>query len=277
MPAGSSPSWRESEEVPPRCGSCGAGIPFGANFCPSCGWAAAPSPVNGDGKVPWTLADIGLALVAPGILLALNVLSIAFVGKQEDPLTEAELITAFAISIGFEAALLAIVWNFSVRKYHLTWASLGIRRWVRGGWWFPLAVVAGAFVIVYVWVFLLFLIGANGNGDLPDETFDFTSSIVLIAILSVGFAPIVEELFFRGFLFGGLAGRLGTPVAIALSGVVFALVHAGSLDALLVLPAIGAIGALFAWAYWYTRSLYASIGAHFIFNATQLAIGILAT
>jgi membrane protease YdiL (CAAX protease family) len=260
-----------------RCPTCGTIYVEGSRFCGICGHALPAqtlSPVDEVHRVPWTLADIGRALIVPGIFFALNVIAGALTTEDDNRLTEGELISTFAISMGFQLFLLGLAWAFSVRKYKVSWSRLGLRRPEKGGWFFPLAVVMGAFFIVYAWVGLLLALGIEGDSDVPDGTFDYTSSIVLLAVLSLAFAPIVEEVFFRGFVFGGMRSRLGLPVALAVAGAIFGLAHAGTPSSFLIVPAFAGVGALFAWAYVHTGSLFASIVAHFLFNLASVVVGI---
>jgi len=243
-----------------------------SNYCGVCG-ARIVTP----SLVPWGLRDIGLVLILPLIFFSLNVVAGLALDEDDTRLSEGELVSTFAISMGFQVFLLALAWAFSVRKYKVAWAALGLRKPSRGRWWFPFAVVMGAFFIVYAWIALLVVLGLNGDSDVPDGTFDYASSIVLLAVLSVGFAPIIEEIFFRGFIFGGIRSRFGLPAGLVLSAVIFALAHAGTPDSFLVLPGIAGVGALFAWAYAYTGSLWGSMGAHFLFNLASLAVGIAAS
>lgn len=63
------------------------------------------------------------------------------------------------------------------------------------------------------------------------ESYRSAGSVPLLAFALVGVAPVFEELFFRGFLFGGFARtRLGVPLAVATTSLLFTLVH-GPTDA----------------------------------------------
>lgn len=234
---------------------------------------ANPTPEHtGDAnRVPWTLGDIGRALIVPAIFFGLNVIAGAFVDEDSSILSEGELIATFAISMGFQLFLLGLVWAFSVRKYKVAWSQLGLRKPQRGGWFFPFAIVMAAFAIAVPYGAILRLLGVESEASVPGEAFDHTISVVLLGTLILGFAPIIEELFFRGFIFGGLRGRYGLPVALALSGIIFGLAHAGTPESFLNVPVIAAIGALLAWSYVYTGSLFASVGAHFLFNLAAFA------
>ncbi|MGO9862856.1 MAG: CPBP family intramembrane glutamic endopeptidase [Terriglobales bacterium] len=62
--------------------------------------------------------------------------------------------------------------------------------------------------------------------ELPiDNFFRTPAEAWALGILSVTLAPLMEELFFRGFLYPVLARRLGLPVAVLLTALAFALLH----------------------------------------------------
>jgi uncharacterized protein len=66
--------------------------------------------------------------------------------------------------------------------------------------------------------------------ELPIDTFFRTPAEAwALGILSVTLAPLMEELFFRGFLYPVLARGIGIPLAIFLTAVGFALLHGAQL------------------------------------------------
>lgn len=113
-----------------------------------------------------------------------------------------------------------------------------------------------------------------------DELFRDTTSAYILAFFGVVVAPVMEELFFRGFLypvlarvFEGLGGRSGVLVAVVLTAIPFAFMHAGQLAIawapLLVLFLVGvALTAVRAK----TQSLAASVLTHSGYNLTLFAI-----
>jgi membrane protease YdiL (CAAX protease family) len=61
---------------------------------------------------------------------------------------------------------------------------------------------------------------------LPIDNFFRTSAEVwALSILSVALAPLMEELFFRGFLYPVLARSFGLPIAVFATALAFALLH----------------------------------------------------
>ena len=81
-------------------------------------------------------------------------------------------------------------------------------------------------------------------------------------------APVLEELLFRGVLFGGLTKIMPLWPAIVLSGFIFAVIH---INAATLIP-LWFLGAAFAWLYVRTGTLLVPMAVHFSFNAINLAL-----
>ena len=79
----------------------------------------------------------------------------------------------------------------------------------------------------------------------------FAASLVAVAVL----APIVEELVFRGLLYGWIAGRWGDAWRLVVSSLAFAAAHFEPAHVMLVLP----LGLLFGWLRRRTDSLLPSL------------------
>ena len=96
---------------------------------------------------------------------------------------------------------------------------------------------------------------------------------LFMAVSSFVIVPIVEEVFFRGYLLGRLNQRFPAPAAIALCGALFAIVHlqyvAADLFALYNLVAVFTVGAAYAWSVYATRSLIPAIVGHAYGNFPQ--------
>jgi uncharacterized protein len=87
-------------------------------------------------------------------------------------------------------------------------------------------------------------------------------SLLFLAVL----APIVEELVFRGLLYGWVAGRWGSLVALVVSSLGFAAAHFEPAHVVLVLP----LGFLFGWLRRRTDSLLPSLFSHIVNNGFAL-------
>ena len=92
-------------------------------------------------------------------------------------------------------------------------------------------------------------------------------------------APMAEEFFFRGFLFGVLRGmrvrvgerELGPWIAALIVGLLFGLAHTGSANAKYLIP-LGFLGFLLCLVRWWTGSLYPCMAIHSFNNCLALGI-----
>jgi membrane protease YdiL (CAAX protease family) len=97
-----------------------------------------------------------------------------------------------------------------------------------------------------------------------------TVALVAIGVLLVVVAPLVEEFFFRGFLYRSLRTRLPIPLAALLGGAVFGSVHL-STGAAATLP-LSVLGVTFCLIVERTGSLYPVIALHAIVNALAYSV-----
>jgi membrane protease YdiL (CAAX protease family) len=158
--------------------------------------------------------------------------------------------------------------DFGYRKVGL---ALGFGSFVTAG--------IGYYVVSAVYAQLIHL---HGSDKLPNElgVSKSTAALVGAAIFVCVIAPIAEEFFFRGFIFGGLrrmrivlGGRnFGTLVAAILTGILFGAAHIGSASNWQYLPALGFLGFVLCLLRWRTRSLYPCMALHSVNNSLALGI-----
>jgi membrane protease YdiL (CAAX protease family) len=125
------------------------------------------------------------------------------------------------------------------------------------------------------------LVHLHGSDKLPSELGAGKSTVALAAagVFVCVIAPIAEEFFFRGFLFGALrrwrvtvAGRdIGTWLAAVITGILFGLAHTGSASSQYLIP-LGFLGFVLCLVRWRTRSLYPCIALHATNNALALGV-----
>jgi membrane protease YdiL (CAAX protease family) len=95
---------------------------------------------------------------------------------------------------------------------------------------------------------------------------------ITAGILIVAVAPVAEETFFRGFVFGGMRTRLAFPWAALVSAAIFGAFHYTGTGSLTVLPQLMALGLVLAWLYERSGSIYPTIAVHMLNNAIAFAI-----
>jgi uncharacterized protein len=125
------------------------------------------------------------------------------------------------------------------------------------------------------------LVNLHGSDKLPSElgVSKSTAALVAATVFVCVIAPIAEEFFFRGFIFGALrrlrivvAGRyLGPWVAAVLTGILFGLAHTGSANPQFLVP-LGLLGFTLCLVRWRTRSLYPCMALHSVNNSLALGI-----
>lgn len=115
--------------------------------------------------------------------------------------------------------------------------------------------------------------------DTPfDKLFARPRDAYLIAIIAVSLGPLVEELFFRGFLYPVLARRWGMAWAIFLTALPFAVMHMPQYGwAWGALAVIFIVGVVCGTVRAVTKSVGASFLVHVGYNGVQMIIALFVT
>jgi membrane protease YdiL (CAAX protease family) len=136
----------------------------------------------------------------------------------------------------------------------LKWAAIAY-----GGFWF-------------VTVVLSLIFGQPDDQSLVTDIKQEDALGILIAwgVLICVIAPIVEEFFFRGFMFTVFSRRLGLVWGALLTGVVFGLGHAPAAPIQLI--ALGAFGVGLCLLYWRTQSIIPCMALHALNNSITFGL-----
>lgn len=217
-------------------------------------------------KAPWGVREVALALLllAAGAVVA-GALGGAIAGGGEP--RGARLTWALGLALGLELLLLALVWWLALRRPGGRLA-LGLQRGQYWAWWLvpPALGLAVALVAGYGVVVRALGIELLRPPPPPPLLTDTIVNRALGVLLAVAIAPVAEESFFRGFILGGLRGRVGLWAAAGLSAALFALSHA-QLGALVP---IFALGLLLAGLYVQTRAIWPAMLVHAGYNGVAL-------
>lgn len=186
-----------------------------------------------------------------------------------------EVLGALVVDVAFVATL----WLWFRNVHPGSWSAIGPR--ARG---VSIAAGVGAGLAVYAvawgvaaglqWLFER----ATGRPVEPPEQMPAGLSdagTLLFVLVAVVFAPVVEELFFRGVLYRSIRDRYGIVLGVLCSSLLFGLVHAqpGPLETSLLLQAVMVVtGAALAMIYELGGTLYASIAAHAAFNVVGVIV-----
>ncbi len=212
---------------------------------------------------------MGVALLLLGWLVVVGALVgasvVLGVTSTEDRLGA---LLAAGATLLLEAWIGGVVWLVA-RRRGIGGSDLGLDS--PGSWRWVGYAVAGAYASLIVYSIAVEaverLTGADlgllkqGNG-IPDSPVNTPAVWLILGVSVMAFAPLSEELFFRGFLFRAVLGKASLIVGLVVSALAFSVFH---LNVGVALPFF-AIGLIFAWAYHASGSLWTSIAAHTIFN-----------
>jgi membrane protease YdiL (CAAX protease family) len=115
--------------------------------------------------------------------------------------------------------------------------------------------------------------------NLPIDTFFRTPAEAwALTIFGITFAPLLEELYFRGFLFPVLKRGIGLPAAVLITAIAFALLHGSQLmfswGPVLVIFLVGMVLTMVRAK---TNSVSAGLLIHVVYNGTLSALMFVAT
>ncbi len=220
----------------------------------------------GYGSVGTILACLGTAIVAANLLTLPYFLS---VGEREPGQPLVTPIALFLSVVVLDGALLVIVYFRIVHPKVLSWHDLGLTRVELGE---RVAQGFGLGVLVIVATALVeAALRSVGIQQTQEQMFEGVRSaslgqFFLVLIAGAVIAPIIEEIFFRGYVFTAACRTYGVIPAFILSALLFSLAH---LNLQALIPIL-LIAVLFCFAYWKTGSLVPSIIAHMMNNALAL-------
>jgi CAAX protease family protein len=213
--------------------------------------------------VPWSTRDVWLAVVAAAVMIA-AAYGLVYLLDTLSLRPDLDLWIAL-VPILFELLFLVPVWWFSSRKYHASPKILGFVS-------FKFSVLAkglGLLLAFYLfngfYTYLLRDFGLQVGTDLTPIVSGLSTPWGLIAAV-VLVAPVVEEIFFRGFVFSGLRSHYDWRKAAAISAALFAAAH---MQIAFFIPAF-ILGYVFAYLYQKSNSIWPGIIIHALVNGLAL-------
>lgn len=248
------------------------------------------------------VAGVGLVLFVVGaVLLATG--TIRFAGGRSLPPRGHVLLETFTIY--FAAIGVSVLWGFldlpgdrAVGLPLLILGNVGALFWprIRGMPWrafrdavgltagrgvlfemlMGLAGYLALLPVMAVGVVITVLLQRAGETDASHPIVELLSGppavLIGVFLLAVLFAPVTEELFFRGAFYGHTRSWLVWPAAALLVGVIFAAVHPQGWAGV---PVVAAIGFNMAVLRQWRGSLIAPMTAHAINNGVAMTIGLM--
>lgn len=178
---------------------------------------------------PWSLWDVlAIALIAFGAISVFGIIA-GLIATHYYHVTLTGL--ARNAKVAVPAEFLAYVVTFSFMVALVRSRGLPFWRTVRWKW--------NSSALAYMALgFMLSVAVGLATALLPipkqlpiEKYFADTTGTWMLAIFGVTVAPMMEELFFRGFLYPALARPLGITVSVLITSALFALIHSSQLAA----------------------------------------------
>jgi CAAX protease family protein len=235
-----------------------------------------PPEPEGEREKRWWRADWGLGetfIALAIIFIPYNILGTILYFASRDLL----YVSYLAYGLFFCPLTAFTVW-FVVKRHHRGWKELGVQ-WADAGrtWAYGLLGALAALVVSYGVFFLILLLFYLIAGRMPgtaesEQLREVGGGTLAIVIFStVVLAPIFEELFFRGLFYPALRRRLGWKMAIFLDALIFGALH---FQPLFLISLVG-VGAVLAYLYEKTDSLFAPMITHALYNLVVVIISLL--
>jgi uncharacterized protein len=163
--------------------------------------------------------------------------------------------------------------DYTKTRFHQTLWQAVLWNWPRRGWPALMGIGVGT---------LLVLQGVEHLLPLPakspfDQFFNRPLDAYAFAFLAIAFAPFMEELFFRGFLYPVLARRLGVSGGVVLTAFTFAFIHVFEYKAWGPVLVIFLVGIVLTLVRAKMKSVGASFIVHSIYNGVPVIAAIIAS
>jgi hypothetical protein len=219
-------------------------------------------------RIPWSAHDVLLGILVAGAgILGLNVVLLAASALTQNALRDnGNVLSVFIIAQGL--VLVGAVWLFSARKYRAGWAQVGLRGFsARVGCVWAAAFFIASYCARTLYVAVALALGLRLGVQQILTRLDVAGvGFLLTLLVGAVIAPLAEEIFFRGFMYGGLRARLGVRWAIIVTALFFAALHF-SWEFLIPILILGIFLALL---YELTGSLYPGMILHVSNNLIAL-------
>ena len=217
--------------------------------------APAPEPVRY--SVPWKPIDNWIGL----LLLALIYGGLFWISLQGDRGRLAQSGLLVLVQLSF---LLPVVIIFAWRR--VSWRSLGFGKFDWGTVGIGCGLLVASYAVILLHNGILILLGIETQGEQISQLFGGLDSPVWFFVVGAILAPLVEEIFFRGFLFQGFRARYGWVRALLLSSAIFGVAH---LDPVAIIPTF-ILGCLLGYLYQRSNSIWPGVIFHAIINSLGL-------
>lgn len=223
--------------------------------------------------VAWGVSDLiraGIIIIFTGYIIGIMEALALKVFRLDIGTNLRMILNTFFIDI----AVAIVILYFVIVKYRERLKALGLQvssffRNILSGITAYIFILPLLFVILLLSIWILNLLGYKPPPQPVFEIFmeEKRSVVLLFFTLFVSvFGPIIEEMFFRGFMYSALKKNVGILGAAFLSASIFSILHTNIVGFFPIMT----LGVLLAYLYETTGSLVASVTVHIVHNSIIL-------
>ncbi len=211
--------------------------------------------------VPWGISDVVF------IYFCVFILSIIFAGALLYASIDIDRnFYAILFQVLISLSILALIYAIVTFKYNVPFKEAFGISYSK----LPLSVNQGLFVtaVIIITTTIIGLIFSQflGVKDQDPYTNMPVDRFRLFTILAIFFAPVVEEIFFRGFMQPAIIKRLGVFWGVLITALIFGLSHTQYVDFGAAMVSVTVIGLILGITRQMTNSVMPGIFAHFFNN-----------
>jgi|GEM_PF-1565259 len=217
--------------------------------------------IQNEEKAPWKISDVlfTYVLIFALSIAAIGILLISGIDANES-------LFPAVLQVLLSIITLSVIFIIVTKKYKIPFLkAFGISTQKMPS--FFIQGIAVSFILVistslvsYIFTEMMGIHRENPYVNVPKE------KLQMISIMAVMVAPVVEEIFFRGFMQPALVKSFGIFGGVFLTALIFGLSHAQYLDYSTALVAVIVIGLVLGTTRHYTHSVVPGIFAHLLNN-----------
>ena len=229
-------------------------------------------------QAPWSLRDLYLIVLIIILFLLVAVLGLSFfdIHSLIENSENGGLYFTGIVILQWLVVLIPLM-LYTKRKYKLKWKHFGFKKIkpIKAAW---LVISSYLFYLGLTFIILMFIIQSNvqipgyqiQDSVLPNFGTDL-QGLIIAGITTVLIAPIIEEIFFRGFLLRTITNRVGIVYGSILTALSFAMIHIPWQS---IIP-IFILGLIINSLVIRSKSIWPAIGFHIFHNAISFTIQVL--
>ena len=219
----------------------------------------SPEPQSNPYTVPWRPRDTWLGIV---LLIVISILLLLFVARNQDQNTSlAQSVFVVLLEMIY---VLPVVLILAWRR--IPWSALGFGGFRASTMGLGCGLLIGAYLLIIIHNVILNYFGVDTQGEEIIDLFQKLDAPAWFLFVGIVVAPLVEEIFFRGFLFQGFRAHYGWVAGMLMSSAVFAAAH---LDPVALIPTF-ILGNVLAYLYHRSNSIWPGVILHLLVNAMGL-------